>query len=149
MLQGNKNKLSHRVRVRDNNERKRKVVLYFVLFVECSHLLIVPPPCFSCSFFRRARWPGAPSRQASSPLTEDLDGGQKEAPQAISSLFHNKYGCVHLFSNCLWMLSCCRGKVEKLQQGSYSPQSWTCIYYLNIYRKYLWTHQSWVQEEET
>lgn len=44
MLQGNKNKLSHRVRVRDNNERKRKVVLYFVLFVECSHLLIVPPP---------------------------------------------------------------------------------------------------------
>lgn len=46
MLRGNKNKLSHRVRVRDNNERKRKVALYFVFFVECSHLLIVPPLLF-------------------------------------------------------------------------------------------------------
>lgn len=67
MLQGNKNKLSHRVRVRDNNERKRKVVLYFVLFVECSHLLIVPPPLLFLQFLQESEMAGSPLAPGEQP----------------------------------------------------------------------------------
>lgn len=67
MLQGNKNKLSYRGRVRDNNERKRKVVPYFVFWNAEICVTSSSLPCFSCSFFRWEGCPGTPLCQDEQP----------------------------------------------------------------------------------